>query len=134
VIVVDTNVVAYLLIEGDRTPAARRAVIRDSEWTAPPLWRSELRNLLMGYLRAGSMSLEQAIGVMRLAERRVRDADLPLLDGAVLTLAFASGCSAYDCEFVAVAETADVALVTEDRRVLAAFPERAVSLSAFSGL
>ena len=42
----------------------------------------------------------------------------------------ASRLSAYDAEFVALAEILDVTLVTEDRAVLSAFPERAISIEA----
>jgi predicted nucleic acid-binding protein len=132
VIVVDTNVVAYLLIEGEHTGAARRVLARDPEWVAPPLWRSELRNLLIGYLRAGTMTLEDALRVVAVADRRVQDPGDPADSRAVLELALRSGCSAYDCEFVAIAERLDVPLVTADRRVLDRFTERAVSLAAFA--
>ena len=130
-IVVDSNIVAYLLIEGDRTDAARRALVKDPEWIAPSLWRSELRNLLMGYLRSGAMTLDSALTVVSLAEARVATPTAPETR-SVLELALRSGCSAYDCEFVAVAERTDVTLVTEDRRLLSAFPARAVSLEAFA--
>lgn len=133
-IVVDTNVIAYLLIEGEKTDAARRALRRDPEWIAPVLWRSELRNLLLGYLRSGAMTLEEALTVVALAERRVRDARDRPETRDVMQLAMDSDCSAYDCEFVAVAERMDLSLVTEDRRVLAAFPGRAVSLNGFAPL
>ena len=50
-IVIDTNVVAYLLIEGERTSACRRAFAKDPEWCAPFLWRSEFRNVLTMHMR-----------------------------------------------------------------------------------
>ncbi len=40
-----------------------------------------------------------------------------------------SDCSAYDCEYVALAKRLGVKLVTMDRKVLRAFPEVAVSLA-----
>jgi predicted nucleic acid-binding protein len=50
----------------------------------------------------------------------------------VLELAGESGCTAYDCEFVALAQELGVALVTTDKQVLKAFPKIAVSLEQFS--
>ncbi len=44
-IVVDTNVVAYFLIDGPQTPNAEHALIKDPDWFAPPLWRSEFHNV-----------------------------------------------------------------------------------------
>jgi predicted nucleic acid-binding protein len=49
----------------------------------------------------------------------------------VLALVRSSKCSAYDLEFVALAEELGISLVTNDREVLAAFPGRAVSPAAF---
>ena len=54
------------------------------------------------------------------------------LPNEVLQLAVDSGCSAYDCEFVALAEWLDAHLVTFDRAVLRAFPERAMAPASFT--
>lgn len=45
----------------------------------------------------------------------------------------ASTCSAYDCEYVALAEDLQATLVTSDRQVLAEFPALTTSLKAFAG-
>lgn len=46
----------------------------------------------------------------------------------VLQLVSSSRCSAYDCEFVAVALHLGVPLITDDRAILTAFPDVAQSL------
>ena len=51
----------------------------------------------------------------------------------VLDLVAASDCSAYDCEYVALARHLDVKLVTTDRKILQNFPETAIELGAFTG-
>ncbi len=48
-----------------------------------------------------------------------------------LALARASHCSAYDCEFVALAEALSVPLVTEDKLIMKAFPTRAFTMKDF---
>jgi predicted nucleic acid-binding protein len=60
-IVVDSNILAYLYLPGDYTEAAEALLLRQPEWAAPPLWRSEFRNILTGYLRRGMLSFEQAV-------------------------------------------------------------------------
>lgn len=127
-IVVDTNVVAYLLLPGPHTALADDLLIQQPEWAAPPLWRSEWRNVLAGYLRRGVLDLDQALALQKQAELLVIRHEEPVSSQAVLQLVASSRCSAYDCEFVAAALQLRVPLVTADRAVLAAFPDVARSL------
>lgn len=131
-IVVDTNVIAYLFLPGDQTDAARAALASDAAWTAPVLWRSEFRNVLALYLRQRHLKLADALEVQGAAEELMAGREYAVESEAVLTLAATSGRSAYDCEFVALAHALGVPLVTSDRQLLAAFPETALSLSAFT--
>ncbi len=130
-IVVDTNVIIYSLISGDQTPYARQAFQRDPEWAAPLLWRSEFRSALALYLRKGHFSLRDALDLMTEASALVDGAEYEVESSRVLHLAAASRCSAYDCEFVALAQGLGVPLVTSDRLVLAEFPAVAVALCDF---
>ena len=127
-IVVDTNVVAYLLLQGPQTAAAEALLEAHPTWAAPPLWRSEWRNVLCGYWRRGSLTLEQVIALQLQAETLVIGHEEPVQSEAVLRLAASSGCSAYDCEFVAAAQQLDAPLVTADRDLLKAFPALTRSL------
>jgi len=129
-IVVDTNIIAYLHIPGEFTPLAERLMAKDSNWAAPPLWRSELRNALALYLRKRQLTLEKACAIQRQAESRLADTELPIDSADVLQLASTSGLSAYDCEFIALAQRLGVPLVTTDKKLLRAFPTVAISLSA----
>ena len=127
-IVVDTNVVAYLLLPGPRTELAEALRRHDRQWAAPPLWRSEFRNVLTGYLRRDLLNLPRAVAVMQEAEAILLAHDEPVSSEQVLQLVSTSTCSSYDCEFVAAAQQLGVPLVTEDRAILAAFPDVAQSL------
>lgn len=130
-IVVDTNVIAYLLIPGQHTAAARGTLARDAEWAAPLLWRSELRNVLALYLRKGELSLRQATTLQDTAEELLLGREHHVASHAVLALAKASGRSAYDCEFIVTARHLNVRLVTSDRSLLVSFPDDVVALTAF---
>lgn len=127
-IVVDTNVVAYLYLPTKHTPLAENLLRRDPEWTAPMLWRSELRNVLAFYLRQGLLEFDKAYAIQSEAESLLagREYDVGSLD--VLKLAASSGCTAYDCEFVGLAQFLGVRMVTVDRQVLRKFRSTAVSL------
>jgi predicted nucleic acid-binding protein len=45
-IVVDSNVLAYLYLLGERTADAEALPGQELEWAAPFPWRSEFRNIL----------------------------------------------------------------------------------------
>ena len=130
-IVVDTNLIAYLYLNGEYTGLAEQVVRTDPVWTSPILWRSELRSVLMMYIGKKIISLEIAVGIMREAEKQLRDHEHIVSSAQVLELAAASGCTAYDCEFVALAESLRVSLITTDKAVLKAFPRTALHPSAF---
>lgn len=130
-IAVDTNVIAYLLIPGDRTPQARTALEKDPDWVAPPLWRSEFRNALALYLRQGQTTLSRTLQRMQEAEFLMQGREHAVISSQVLSLVAGSRCSAYDCEFVALAQTLNIALVTLDSRILTEFPATAISLDEF---
>ena len=131
-IVVDTNVIAYLFLPGDQTLHARRALQRDSEWAAPLLWRSELRNVLATSLRHKQLTLAEARDVMDAATDLMAGGEYDVESGVVLALASRSRCSAYDCEFVALAQELGKKLVTADRQILADFRDTSVSLKRYA--
>jgi predicted nucleic acid-binding protein len=132
-IVVDTNVIAYCWLQGERTAQAHRLRRLDAEWHAPVLWRSEFRNVLAGYRRDGSLEGAQVRQIMAAAESMFAGCEHHLPSDRVFTLVEQSRLSAYDAEFVALAEILDVTLVTEDRAILGAFPGRAISVEAAVG-
>jgi predicted nucleic acid-binding protein len=131
VIVVDSNVVAYCWIRGVRTEIAQRVRLRDSAWHVPILWRSEVRSALSGYVWRGTLEPDGAAAIMAAAEGALAGCEHLVASGVVLELAARSRLSAYDCEFVALAQSLAVPLVTEDAAVLKAFPEVAVDMEGF---
>jgi predicted nucleic acid-binding protein len=131
VIVVDTNVIAYLLLGGEKTPHARAALREDPVWAAPIVWRSEFRNVLTVYLRHGQLLLLDALELVAEAESLLSGSEYRVDSGQVLRLAATSPCSAYECEFVALAQELGLSLVTSDRQLLVAFPSVAVSLESY---
>jgi len=129
-IVVDSNVLAYLYLPGEHSTVAEALLERDPEWAAPALWKSEFRNILAGYMRRGALTFEQACGLQREAEGLLAGCEFDVDSLAVLELVRDSHCSAYDCEFIALAMRLDTWLVTMDKKLLRAFPKRAVALTA----
>lgn len=123
-IVVDTNIIAYFFITStdDHAIFAENLFLKDPDWAAPVLWRSEFSNLLAHYIRKDILSLAQAQEILREALRLMRGREYVVISSDVLRLVARSACSAYDCEFVALAEDLGVPLVTADKKLAAGFP------------
>ncbi len=130
-IVVDTNIIGYLFLTSSKSSLTEQALQKDSLWAAPLLWRSEMRNVLALYIRKGQLSLADAQQIMREATALMRDQEYEVTSNQVLELVNISTCSAYDCEFVALARDLNVSLVSVDQQILKNFPDTAISLETF---
>jgi len=133
VIVVDANVIAYAVIPGAKTTLALAAIERDADWVAPALWRSELRNILATSVRTKRLALKQALAAWEQAVGLVAETTLDVDCEQVLRLSAHSGASAYDCEYVALARTLAIRLVTADAALARRFPGVAIDLGRFVG-
>lgn len=130
-IVADANLIAYLVLPGERTEQAESVLMKDPVWVVPVLWASELRSVVGHYVLSGQLTVAQASAAMERATVLVGGREAPVDSREVLALAHRSGCSTYDCEYVALAISLDVALVTADKALLRAFPRIAVSPGKF---
>jgi len=130
VIVVDTNVLAYLLLPYEFSPQADALYKSDPDWRVPIFWRSEFCNLLAAYLRRKTLTFDEVVKAQAEAEALLAGNEHEVDSRSVLELVRDSDCTAYDCEFVALAMRLGVKLVTMDKKLLKAFPKHATSLSA----
>lgn len=131
-IVVDTNVIAYSVLPGAQDELVRLLAVRDPAWVAPRLWRFELRNVLATTMRVRGLSLTDATFAFATAEELVQDAGVEVTTEDCLATAARGGVSAYDAEFVFAAERLGLPLVSADRRLVRAFPDRVVPLERFA--
>jgi predicted nucleic acid-binding protein len=130
-IVVDTNIIAYLYISGDKSSQAEQLLSFDSLWNAPILWRSEFRSVLSQYLRISILSLDDILIIMQQAEKLLDDNEYKVSSAHIMQLINSSSCSAYDCEFVALAQYLDIPLITADKKILREFPKVTKSLDTY---
>lgn len=128
-IVADVNLLAYLYLPGKFSELAERILLKDPEWSVPRLWRSEFSNILATYMRQKLLTLSDAQTIHRRAQALVGGNEYDVPADEVLRLAQESRCSAYDCEYVVLAEHLDVKLVSGDAKLRKAFPRRTVGLS-----
>ena len=127
-LVVDTNVVAYLLIVGDATKQAQALWQADPGWCSEPFFRIELSNLLATQVRAKALTLAQALALLERAQSSV-EATAEVSHADALRVAARFGVSAYDARFLAVAQGLGSRLVTEDSRLRRAAPALTQSLA-----
>ena len=129
-IVADTNLIVYLFVTGDQTALAQSVLDKDPYWIVPPLWQSEFRNMIASYIRRG-MALQEGKRIMQNAKLTLENRQVIPSDDEILSLIESSNCTAYDCEFVALARQLNVYLVTADKQLLKEFPDCAISLEEF---
>ena len=130
-IVVDTNVIHYCWVRGQDTDVAQAVRQKDPEWHVPILWRSELRNVLTAYLRRKLLTRPQIVNILNTADRALLEYQHMIPDDLVLDIVATTALTAYDAEFVALATALSAPLVTADKAVLRAFPDRAMAMEAF---
>ena len=130
-IVVDTNIIAYFLLPGEKTALIEQLFAKDNRWIVPPLWQSEFRNVLALYLRQGQITFDQARAIMTRAERLLKSKTVQVTSQEVLNLIHLSQCSAYDCEFISLARRFKITMVTAYKKILREFPETAMSPQQF---
>ena len=133
-IVVDSNLVAYLLIPGEKSSLAERVFSKDPEWAVPIVCRSEVRNILTLYMRHEGMSLAQAKETMETAEALWRGREYALPSDDVLDLTAEKNVTAYDAEFACLAEALNVPLLTFDKPLRRACPKVAIDPADFAGV
>jgi predicted nucleic acid-binding protein len=130
-IVVDTNIIVYLMIEGEKTEMSQRTFRQDSSWAVPALWRHEFLNVLATLVRHGGVEIDEAVNIWQntthLLTPGERGVDMP----KALRLASQHNISAYDAQFVALAMELNVPYVTEDQEMLKSFPSIALSMQKF---
>jgi predicted nucleic acid-binding protein len=131
-IVADANLIAHLTIRSEFSPLTEAVYAADADWAAPLVWLSEYRNTLARYIQQKAMTVESALLSLRSAEEVIGGRTYSVSSEKILELVKGSGCTAYGCEYVALALDLAVPLVTTDKQILKAFPRTAVSLEKFA--
>jgi predicted nucleic acid-binding protein len=123
--------VVYLFVPGPFTEFAEKTLLRDSVWLAPPLHRYELLNVMATHVRKAELTLPQALIVLSEIARTVEvvpDAD----QNAVLEASIKSRIATYDCEYVVLARSLGLRVVTADQKMITAFAGVAIGIADFA--
>jgi predicted nucleic acid-binding protein len=130
--VVDTNVVAYLLLGTEQhADEARTFLASLVEAQAPALWEAELANALWMAARHKILTIEEAASRLTLADSLgIHTVPNRTLWRGALVRAHHSGVAVYDTLFVELAARERLPLATFDGAILKAFPNIAVRPAA----
>lgn len=128
-LLVDTNIVAFLLIEGDHTEAARELRTRDPDWRSEAFLLVEFTNVLASSIATKRMTLSLAGDFLAKAAALFDGKLARLPHASVLAIAARHRVSAYDARFLALADLLESRLVTEDARLRGAAPSLTQSLA-----
>ena len=85
-IVVDTNIISYLYISGEKSQQAERLLSIDAHWSAPVLWRSEFRSVLGLYLRKNYLSFDEVLLIIDQAEKLLTDNEYEVPSAHIMQL------------------------------------------------
>ncbi len=127
-ILVDTNIVAYLLMEGDFTEAAQTLQRKDADWRSEAFIMVEFTNVLAASIASRRMTSLLAEDFLSKATALFEGKLAPVPHAAALAIAVRFGVSAYDARFLALADQLGSRLVTQDARLRAAAPGLTQSL------
>lgn len=122
-VLIDTNVLIYLLIAGDHTAAAQELRRRDSDWRSEALILVEFSNVLASSLAFRGMRLAVAQQLLRQAMRVMENNLARVSHPQALAVAARFEITAYDARFVTLAQQTGLTLVTEDRQLRTAAPK-----------
>lgn len=132
-IVVDANVITYLVLKGDYSTQCEELFAWDSEWVAPRLWRDELCNVLVTYERRGLLARRDALQAFTDAETVIGENQYDVRAERILSVADRLQCSGYDSQYIALAEDLGIKLFTFDKKMLSVATDIALKPGDQSG-
>ena len=132
-IVVDANILVYSLIEGDYTQLVQKLREKDADWRTTGLCLQEILNVLATYQRREVLTLAQCKKLLDHAERFMQVAQCEVKMDAALAVAAKYAITGYDAQYVALAQSLNAPLITEDRKLREAVPGIAFSMKEFLG-
>jgi predicted nucleic acid-binding protein len=118
VIVVDANVIVYWLIEGEYTALARQLYDQEPVWIVPTLCQHELANVITSYVKHGAVDIADVPVLWRGVDSLIGEREFDVDPGHAIALAVEKDLSAYDAQYLYLAMSMDIPLITQDKRLI----------------
>lgn len=130
-IIADANLILYRHLNGPFTAKADVAVKRDPDWRTSPLWRSEFTSAVVKMIRAGVLDESDALTAMATAAAEMVPREVEVPQERALRAALQFGISAYEAQYIALAEMLGCRCVTADEPLARKTPAASLLLSDF---
>ena len=130
-IVVDANVLVYLVIDGDRTEAASLLREKEQDWKTSPLWEYEFGNALTLMVLQRHLTPAKAAEYFQTAKTYFAPFETQFDMNLALQLSAEKKLSFYDATYLALARMLEVPLITEDKELRKAGGKTALSIHDF---
>ena len=125
-IVVDANIISYLILKSPFSKDCGELFLWDSQWIAPRLWRHEVSNVLVTYERRKIIDRKEALLAFKDSEAIIGENEYDIQIERRMSVAASTQCSAYDSQYIALAEDLNVYLFTYDKKILSMNPQLAL--------
>ena len=130
-IVVDTNIVAYMTFPSTYSSVVGLLHQKNPVWEAPLLWKSEFLNVISLHYRKGLINYEEGLHALDFAERLIGSREHQVAAKAIIDTIISSTCSSYDCHFIVLARQLGTQVLTYDKKMIREFPEIALTPEAY---
>ena len=130
-IVVDANILIYSLIKCEQSPLIQKLRGKDADWRTAALCLHETLNVLATYQRREVLTLAQCRALLGHADRFIKVAQCEVKMDTALAVAAEYAITGYDAQYVALAQSLNAPLITEDRKLRKAVPGIAFSMQEF---
>lgn len=128
-LVVDTNIVASLLLQGPFTEQALALYAADPDWRSEAFVMTEWANVLATQIRLRELPLPDALDLLARGAVLLAEGLVEIPHEAALALAAQRDVSAYDARCLVVAQRLQTRLITEDAKLRRKAPDLTCSLA-----
>ena len=128
-IVTDANVIIYWATDSPQASQVEQLLQYDSDWRTVPLWRYEFTNAMVMMIRAKVISESAALKALDRAEDLMTPREHAVPQHDVLGASLRYGISAYDAQYIVLAELSDAKCITADAPLARKTPGTTVLLS-----
>ena len=131
-LVVDANVIVYSVFQTAEAPLVANLQQVDADWRVPSLWKHEVASAAATFVRARQANVQQARTAVQSALHMLANREIEIDLPASVEIALALDLSAYDAQYLLLAQVLSTRCVTADQKMLRQAPGLTIALADFT--